>query len=91
MDQLKFKEQDMNLNFVFSVEKLSFEAPLVTNTTPDPPEGASRFSAITQGWQQNDEDNPEVPYIIFYSFFPRLNIHDYALKLAAVLLPPFPD
>ena len=49
---------------------MNFEVPLVTDMTPvDPPPGAAgaaggaggkRYNAITQGWQGNDDEHPEV-------------------------------
>ena len=42
---------------------MNFEVPLVTDMTPvEPPAGAvgKRYNAITQGWQGNDDEHPEV-------------------------------
>ena len=42
---------------------MNFEVPLVTDMTPvEPPVGAAgkRYNAITQGWQGNDDEHPEV-------------------------------
>jgi hypothetical protein len=44
---------------------MSFEVPLVTAMTPVEPHprggGAKRYNAaITQGWQGNDEEHPDV-------------------------------
>ena len=53
----------LSLFFLVSVEKMNFEVPLVTDMTPvEPPAGAAgkRYNAITQGWQGNDDEHPEV-------------------------------
>ena len=65
---------------------MNFEVPLVTDMTPvDPPPGAAgaaggaggkRYNAITQGWQGNDDEHPdvssggnEISYVIQYRVF----------------------